>query len=120
MAIINIGSISPGMVLAVDVKDRAGRVLLAAGNEVTDKSLRIFKMWGVTEADIRGVEQEEIAARAASLVKPEILRAAELRTHDLFRNCDTEHLVIKELMRLVALRLARKMEEPNGSVGQPA
>ncbi len=120
MAIINIGNITPGMILASDVKDRSGRILLAAGKEVSEKALRIFKMWGVTEADIQGVEQEEIAARAASAVKPEFLKAAEARAQELFRHCDAEHPVTKELLRLVALRLARKMEEPNGSVGQPA
>ncbi len=120
MAIINIENISPGMVLASDVKDRAGRVLLAAGKEVSEKSLRIFKMWGVTDADILGVEQDEIAARAAAAIPPEVLRAADQRARELFTHCDSEHLVIKELIRLVALRLARKMEETNGSSGQPA
>ncbi|HTX99613.1 MAG TPA: hypothetical protein VMG09_06305 [Bacteroidota bacterium] len=120
MAIINIENITPGMVLASDVKDRAGRILLAAGKEVNEKSLRIFKMWGVTDADILGVEQEEIAARAASAIRPEVYRDAEQRARELFRHCDVEHLVVKELIRLVALRLARKMEDTNGSSSQPA
>jgi hypothetical protein len=120
MAIINIENISPGMVLASDVKDRAGRVLLAAGNAVNEKALRIFKMWGVTEAEIEGIQQEDVEARAAASVNPEHLRAAEQRVRDLFRHCDAEHVVVKELTRLAALRLARKMEEAHGSAGQPA
>jgi len=120
MAIINIENISPGMVLGSDVKDRAGRVLLAAGNEVNEKALRVFRMWGVTEAEIQGIDQEEVEARAAATVKPELLRSAETRVKELFRYCDTDHAVNKELMRLAALRLARKMEDANGSAGQPA
>lgn len=120
MAIINVENLTPGMVLANDVRDRAGRILLAAGKEVTEKSLRVFKMWGVTEADIQGVEQEEVAARAAAAIDPEVLRTAEAHAQDLFRHCDNEHPVTKELTRLVAIRLARKMEETNGSSSQPA
>ncbi|MGZ3595494.1 MAG: HDOD domain-containing protein, partial [Syntrophales bacterium] len=62
MGIINLEDIQVGMVLAGDIRERSGRVLLASGSEITENHLRVFKMWGITEADIKDVEKEEIAA----------------------------------------------------------
>lgn len=53
MAIIRTSEVTPGMVLAVDARDMSGRLLLAAGGEVTPKHLKIFKTWGVTEVDVQ-------------------------------------------------------------------
>ncbi len=108
MAIINQEDLQPGMILESDVKDRNGRVLLGAGNTLTQKHLRIFKMWGVTEADIRGVEKEEVEARAASRLDPVLLKGVEegLRKH--FRHTDMEHPFNSELFRLLTIRFARR------------
>lgn len=42
------------MVLAADVHDRTGRLLLGAGVELDRKRIVILMTWGVTEADILG------------------------------------------------------------------
>ncbi|HEC20225.1 MAG TPA: HDOD domain-containing protein, partial [Gammaproteobacteria bacterium] len=55
MAILNLQDLKPGMVLAADAKHHSGRVLLAAGTELTEKHLKVFHTWGLTEADIDGV-----------------------------------------------------------------
>jgi hypothetical protein len=120
MATVNLESLKPGMVLGTDVKDRAGRILLASGQEISEKALRVFKMWGVTEADIQGVDQEQVAAMSTSDIKPELLEAAEEKTRVLFAHCKWENPVTKELFRLSTARVARKMEETNGTVNQPA
>lgn len=120
MGIITYDNLEPGMVLASDVKDRSGRILLAAGNPVTEKALRIFKMWGVTEADVEGVAQEELSAKKAANLNPEILRKTEERLNELFIHCDREHPAIKELYRLATIRSAQKLEESNGTPSQSA
>jgi hypothetical protein len=54
MGVISLDAIKPGMILAGDVKDRNSRALLSTGAEITEKHLRIFKMWGILEAHIQG------------------------------------------------------------------
>ncbi len=120
MATINIDNIEEGMVLAEDVVDRFGNILLAAGNSVSEKTLRIFKMWGVTEASITGIAQEEVVAKEAAGVDPEMLRQAEEHMGELFHHCNKEDAVVKEIFRLSALRTARKLEESNGHPLQSA
>jgi len=108
MARINIEDVQPGMVLGSDTKDRNGRVLLGAGNVLTEKHLKIFKMWGVTEADIKGIEEEEAAARAVSGLDPLLLEAAEERMRARFLHADMNHPFNGELFRLLTKRVVRR------------
>lgn len=97
---INIVDVRPDMVLAADVKDRHGHVLLKAAEIVTEKHVKIFKMWGVTDLDVEGVDQEAIEARAAEEFSPELLQAAERVMQERFRHADGDDPVVRELMRL--------------------
>ena len=51
---VNIEDIKPGMILARPVRNRQGVLLLEAGARITDKSIRIFKSWGVNEIAVKG------------------------------------------------------------------
>jgi hypothetical protein len=115
MGLINIADIRPGMVLEKDVKDRNSRVLLTAGNELTDKHIKIFKMWGVTEADIQGVAHEDVEAQEAAALDPGLLHKADQEAQELFMHAGSEHPAVKELVRLSTMRRVRAlMEAPHG------
>ncbi len=109
MGVINISSLKPGMVLSEDVKDRNGRLLLTKGHEINDKSLRILKIWGVTEAPVEGVSKENIEEEMISGVDPMIMEAAEAYTRSRFIHCDMENEIVEELFRLCSLRKAQHM-----------
>jgi hypothetical protein len=96
------------MTLAADVKDRNGRVLLAAGAEITEKHIRIFRMWGATGADIEGVAREQIISQAAAAIDPALLREAETQIASLFGRANKEHPAMNELFRLATLRTVEK------------
>ena len=107
MGIINLENIEAGMILRSDIKAKNGMILLRAGNEITQRHLKILRMWGVTEADIEGEDREEILSKAAAQIDPLLLQEAEAKAHRLFRHGDREHPFMKELLRLVTLRFAR-------------
>jgi hypothetical protein len=111
MGVLNLDQVEPGMVLAAEVKDRTGRVLLAAGVAVTEKHLRIFKMWGVTEADVRGVAHAEVVARAAAQLDPDAVQSAEERMAVRFRHAPREHPAVQELFRLATMRAVDEGKE---------
>jgi hypothetical protein len=111
MGIINISDVRSGMVLAADVQDRNGRTLLAKGVEISDKHIRIFKMWGIAEADIQGVALEDVAAQEAAAVDPAVREKAEQTTLARFRFADLEHEGMKEISRLAIQRCVRTMTE---------
>jgi hypothetical protein len=101
---VSIENIETGMVLAGDVHDRSGRMLLGAGAELTQKHLVIFRTWGVLEADIAGHGSDEDSDKIPADVDPLELAAAEQALAPLFRHSNREHPAIAELMRLAALR----------------
>ena len=105
MGKVAIENIETGMVLASDVHDRSGRMLLGAGAELTQKHLVIFRTWGVVEADIAGQGSEEAVDQAQPAdVDPLELAAVEQELALLFRHANRAHPAIVELMRLAALR----------------
>ena len=110
MAIVPIDNLSAGMLLKSDVCDRSGRMLMPAGGELTDRHLKIFRTWGVLEADIEAddglVETHQALINVD--VDPVRLAAAEESVQRLFRLNDPEHPAIKELMRIC---IARKVSD---------
>ena len=104
MGKVAIENIETGMVLAGDVHDRTGRMLLGAGAELTQKHLVIFRTWGVLEADIAGQGDDEAASQIPADVDPVELAAAEQELAHLFQHANRTHPAIIELMRLAALR----------------
>ncbi|HEY4743498.1 MAG TPA: hypothetical protein VIH45_02485 [Desulfuromonadaceae bacterium] len=110
MAIVPIDNLTAGMLLKSDVCDRSGRMLLPAGGELTERHLKIFRTWGVLEADIEngGENLEAPQALATAGVDPARLAAAEEAVRGLFRLNDPEHPAIRELMRIC---IARKVSD---------
>jgi len=92
------------MVLASDVHDRSGRMLLGAGAELSQKHLVIFRTWGVLDADIVGQGDDESSNQNSSDIDPAELAAAEQAVAHLFNHTNRSHPAISELIRLAALR----------------
>ena len=114
MGIITVAELKPEMVLADDLRALNGRFLLAKGTRLTDKHLRIIKVWGVIEADIEGASQEEIEANPAVHINPAILKAAQSLTLSRFIHTDPEHPAVRELLRLCTLREVERLSSSKG------
>ena len=107
MGKVNLENLKPGMILATKIVERGGRVLLGAGVELTDKHVSIFRKWGITEADVQNVTQEEAAATANAQLDPRLLQEAETRMTKLFHLTDRKDPLITELFRLCTIRWVR-------------
>jgi hypothetical protein len=90
------------MILKADVCDRSGRLLLPAGSELAGKQLKIFRMWGVSEADIicSPDEAQSVVAGEAAMIDPLVAAETEHAVALLFRHNDPQHPMIRELMRI--------------------
>jgi hypothetical protein len=100
-------NLMPGMLLAADVHDRNGRLLLGAGTELTDKHIYVFRTWGVVEADIEGVDEDEAGQPFAGTVDPDQWAVAESEIQPLFRHVDPGHPAMVQLLRLSIMRRVR-------------
>lgn len=106
MGLCALDTLEQGMVLAADVYERSGRLLLGRGVELNAAHLRMFRMWGVVEVNIAGLDDASGTAVAVADVSAERLPEMEKELRDLFRNVDFSSPVVGELFRLCLLRKA--------------
>ncbi len=113
MGTINVGDLQAGMVLASEVKNMNGQLLMPSGLSITEKHLGLLKAWGITEVDVEGVNKEDVVSQATAQMDPAILAAAEASTRELFKNTDMNHPAIVELLNLCVLRKAKQLSTGN-------
>ncbi len=98
MGVIPIDKIKSGQVLAEDVRDINGRLLLARGKQIEPKHLRIFKIWGITEVMILGAAPQNDGFDPET--HPDLVRRAQETIRPLFSHADMHHPAIKEIFKL--------------------
>jgi len=101
MAMIHINKLEPGMVLADEVRDLSGRLLLGKDKTVQPEHFRVFKIWGITEVNIGGNNGGE--EKTKPVFDPEQYEKTKESTMQVFSHTDLEHPAIKEIFRLSVL-----------------
>lgn len=98
--------------LARDVTDGNGRMLLAAGKKIQEKHLKIFRAWGITEVDVEGSQAEQAAGPLNEAVDSGRTEEIPKKMRVLFKHNDLNHPAIKELLDIC---IARQPKENSGS-----
>jgi len=112
MGTISLQNLKPGMVLAADIVENHGQVLLTAGSTINEKHINIFKTWGIPEADIEGIDEEEITISEALELDPELLKAAQHRADELFLFNNVKYPATRKLVQMyIKSEVARLAEE---------
>jgi hypothetical protein len=108
MAVVSLEKIQAGEVLAADVHDSNGRLLIPAGKELADKHLNALRMWGVSHCEIEGdgPDEDETAE-----IDPAVLEEARGVVEALFVHNDPlgDHPVVALLREAALLRTAREL-----------
>lgn len=102
MALINIGDLKEGMIVAKPVLLQQ-RVVLGEGAAITPRILQLLKTWGVTEVNVQGDDAAASDDGAGKLTEAELASLSapiELR----FKRCSAESEPIKEIKRLLLKR----------------
>ena len=98
-----------GMVLAENVSDRRGRLLMPAGRVLEEKHLHALPMWGVTHIEIEWDEPESEAETSESVAPWAMAQAGEEIGY-LFLHANTTHPVMQELNALRVRRRAMELQ----------
>lgn len=105
MARKSVAELETGWVLSKDVIDMNGRVLLRAGMALTDKTIRVMQIWGVTEVEIDlDAESEEGHAKSIEMTEAET-KSVDERIARLYAHCDKSQALIAQLMEHSRLRI---------------
>ena len=113
MPFISTNQIKPGMVLAADVLDTNGRLLLAKGKTIDASHMNIFKMWGVPEVSIE--QGEGIPADTESKLDPGLMRQVAERLKTPFAKNDLTHPAVAEIFRQAVLHRSRRADRSDES-----
>jgi len=109
MRSVSTGQIRPGMVLAEDVVNRNGTVIVNAGTVLSDKHVRAFKMWGITSVTVESGDSRSLP-EVTRKPSRELDEAGRNRLKDLFRfNSEhANHALIQVLIRRAYMRMAER------------
>ncbi|WP_029898350.1 HDOD domain-containing protein [Desulfohalovibrio reitneri] len=118
MSIVGLAELEPGMVLNSAVRSSQGRLLIPAGTIVTDKHIRMCKIWGVVEADVSGQAEaehrEEMELRRMAAEAPKASKEAKRDTRERFATAGLEHKAVKRLAKEFYRRLLPLVIESPG------
>ena len=95
-----ISQLQPGMILDEPVKESFGRILLPAGSEIDEKSMRLMKMWGVIDVLIKDSGDKEEGLSPLDPVSPKQQEEAKEAMAILFKHTDRTTPLMEEFYRL--------------------
>lgn len=109
MGFVNIDSLEVGMILASDLLTPEGRFLLPKGHTLEESAIKTCKAWGVRQADVHGLDQEQLNDAKLAQFDPEHLEQSRMLLAPLFRCANTDHPAMREIIRITLERTARQL-----------
>jgi hypothetical protein len=112
MPVLNIEDIQPGMLLAEAVRNHQDQLLLESGRRITEKSIRVFKSWGIRRINVKpGSPLDESGEGADSTGLPPAIDDA---LRDRFADVSADPLMLA-IMQAAARQLAARL--PKKKIG---
>jgi hypothetical protein len=101
-------SVQEGMVVAGDVKNIDGTLLIPAGCTLTERQINILQAWGVGEIEVQNSAMIEDADPLSKL-PPEVVARLTAEIRGRFFQPDDANPVFAEIVKLMLQRRARKL-----------
>ncbi len=115
MEAVQTDKLKPGQILAEEVRDINGRLLLASGNEIQSNHIRIFKIWGISEVNVAGSSGAK--EKFDPKFDPELVEQAVETMKLLCSHVDMEHPAIREIFKIaVQFRCKNNLVQTNSSL----
>lgn len=100
MGILNINDLKEGMILAADVKNKHGNIMIKQGMTLTEKHVMLLKAWGIAQADVEGVDRDRLHQEKLKTVSPEVIGAIETALREYFPPFEGNE-IMSEIYRIV-------------------
>ena len=111
---VHVDKLEVDMVLSEDARDVNSRLLLAKGQKIQSKHIRIFKIWGITEVSVTGGQDGDKISE--SNIDPDKLEKITEETKHMFKHVDLSHPAIQELFRLSILYRSQQEINTYGNI----
>ena len=100
--------LQPGMVIARDVKNIDGLLLLPAGGELSEHQIGILQAWGVTEVEVAGDSEAAQSQDPLARLSHEMVEQLTVVLRARYWKPDDFGPVPAEIFKLMLLRQARR------------
>ncbi|PIE54386.1 MAG: phosphohydrolase [Dethiosulfovibrio peptidovorans] len=108
MGLVSTSHLAEGMILADNLMTPSGRLILSKGVSLTGKHISMMKVWGISFADVEGVDQEDIRRREQAV--QETMDQSDLLLRSFFPSLSDEGPT-SELFDLCRRRCARLIDK---------
>ncbi len=110
MGILNINDLKEGMVLAGDVKNKHGNIMIKKGMTLSERHIMLLKAWGIPDANVEGLEREQLHEEEMKTVSPEVIEAIEQQLRDLFPPLEGNEVMAEVYRIAMKLKIKQAME----------
>jgi len=107
---IKIDQLKEGMVIAADVKNMDGMLLLPAGCALSERQIDVLHAWGVAEVSVEAADGLDSSADPLAKLPPDVAARLAAEVKALFWELDETNPVQQEVFRLVLRRRAKKLQ----------
>jgi hypothetical protein len=115
MGLLSVNDLKDGMVLSTEVRNKHGNVLLKKGYTLSGKHIMLLKSWGITEADIEGVDKDQVEKQEKEALSTDVMASIEKELKDLFRDFGDNPLM-EELYRVTKkFKMKKAVEQTHDS-----
>jgi hypothetical protein len=115
MPILSLDDIKPGMMLAEAVRNHQDQLLLEAGRRITEKSIRVFKSWGIRRVAVKPEPAVDGSERVAD--SPAAAPAIDADLKERFADMLTDPLMAA-IMQAAARQLAARRPKRKSGYGR--
>jgi hypothetical protein len=113
MLLLNLDDVKPGMTLTEAVRNHQDQLLLDAGRRITEKSIRIFKSWGIRRVAVKFEPAGGDPGEGVAAALPATAIEADLR--ERFGDGLTEPLMAAILQAACRQLSARQRKKKTGN-----
>ena len=107
---VKIDQLREGTVIAADVTNLDGMLLLPAGCALSERQINTLHAWGVTEVSVESADGLDSSSDPLAKLPPELAARLTAEVKGLFWDFDEANPVQQEVFRLALRRKARKCQ----------
>ena len=105
---IKIDQLKQGMVIAADVNNMDGMLLLPAGCALSERQIDVLHAWGVAEVSVEATDGVDPSADPLAKLTPDAAARLTADVKALFWELDETNPAHQEVFKLVLRRRAKK------------
>jgi hypothetical protein len=115
MPILNLEDVKPGMTLSEAVRNHQDQLLLDGGRKITEKSIRIFRSWGIRRVAVKS--GPAVDGPGDDAVSAELPPAIDEGLRERFADVAADPLMVA-IMQAAGRQLAARLPKKKGGYGR--